>query len=119
MALLDATFADPQGDISTRIDEARKVFEQVAESDGRTDRSGLLAQLELEKRATAHGVSSNRLLDLLKEYFTTFGDKLVCFEDLQPHVQLEDGPFAEWTQFLESQSSSFVRNITDLEVSVR
>lgn len=87
------------------------MLKQVAEGDGRTDRSGRLGLLELEKRAAAHGASSNDSLDLLKGYFTTFGDKLVCFEDLQPYVQLEDGPSAEWTQFLESQSSSFVRNL--------
>ena len=99
-------------DLSTRIEEARSVFSQVAEGDGRTDRSGRLALLELAKRAAAHGAPSHDLVDLLKGYFTTFGDKLVCFEDLQPYVQLEDGPLAEWTQFLESQFSSFVRDLT-------
>ncbi|KAI0726631.1 actin cytoskeleton organization protein [Fomitopsis betulina] len=113
LALLDATFADPQEEVPTRIEEARKVFEQVAEGDGRTDRSGRLALLELDKRAAAHGASSDGLLGLLKEYFITFGDKLVCFEDLQPYVQLEDAPLAEWTQFLESQSSSFT-SVPDL-----
>lgn len=95
------------------------MFEQVAEGDGRTDRSGRLALLELDKRAVAHGAPSTGSLDLLREYFTTFGDKLVCFEDLQPYVQLEDALLAEWTRFLESQSSSFVRDLTPMLTMVQ
>jgi N-terminal acetyltransferase B complex non-catalytic subunit len=36
---------------------AREFFEEIASRDGKKDRSGLLAQLELEKRARAHAIS--------------------------------------------------------------
>lgn len=100
---------ESQKDVSTRIEETRKLFEQIADEDGRLDRSGRLALLELEKRAVAHGVSTSpaHMSHLLQLYFTTFGDKLVCFEDLQSYVHLEGDALAQWTSFLDSQSSSF------------
>jgi N-terminal acetyltransferase B complex non-catalytic subunit len=39
------------------MESAQALFKEVAERDGSTDRSGLLAQLELEKRSRAHGIS--------------------------------------------------------------
>ncbi|KAH9935019.1 N-acetyltransferase B complex non catalytic subunit-domain-containing protein [Fomitopsis serialis] len=109
LAVLDATFVESQEDVSARIEETRKLFEQIADEDGRLDRSGRLALLELEKRAIAHGISTSpaHMSQLLQQYFTTFGDKLVCFEDLQSYVRLEGDALAEWTSFLDSQSSSF------------
>jgi hypothetical protein len=39
------------------VEEARKFFSEIAELDGRKDRSGPLALLELEKRAKEHSIS--------------------------------------------------------------
>ncbi|KAI0035924.1 N-acetyltransferase B complex non catalytic subunit-domain-containing protein [Vararia minispora EC-137] len=85
------------------VGQAREFFVKVAEKDGKKDRSGLLAQLELEKRARAHGIidDSSRLLALLKCYLETFGDKAVCYEDLLPYVALDSEDLAQWTRHLQ------------------
>lgn len=38
---------------------------KIAEKDGSKDRSGLLAQLELEKRSRAHGVTDGLFMGFL------------------------------------------------------
>jgi N-terminal acetyltransferase B complex non-catalytic subunit len=48
------------------VAQARDFFLQVAIKDGKKDRSALLAQLELEKRARAHGISDGMLRVPLK-----------------------------------------------------
>jgi N-terminal acetyltransferase B complex non-catalytic subunit len=71
VSVLDAVFAPPVSreaatqivdeqklECSRRMEEAQKLFQQVAESDDGKDRSGLLALLELEKRARTNGFSS-------------------------------------------------------------
>ena len=50
LAILDATFS-MEGNATQYVEEARTFFAEVAERDGRKDRSGPLALLELEKRA--------------------------------------------------------------------
>ncbi|PCH37977.1 hypothetical protein WOLCODRAFT_135971 [Wolfiporia cocos MD-104 SS10] len=120
LSVLDATFADLSATSDTDVEAAkaasaeniaktRECFAQVAEGDGRKDRSGLLALLELEKRARSHGLSTepSELRNLLERYFAQFGDKFVCFEDLRPYVQLEGDELAAWSSLLETQSSSF------------
>ena len=72
LAVLDATFdclvisptdvapttlEDAKKECATRVQETRVLFTWVVEEDGCKDRSGLLALLELEKRARDHGVS--------------------------------------------------------------
>lgn len=139
LAVVDAAFADvtpqtPETDkvaIKEGISKAADLFSQVAEEDMRTDRSGLLALLELERRSREHGISSGlparvfnchqvaddgvyliaptALNDLLEKYFTRFGDKACCFEDLRPYIAIDSDDLTRWTSFLESQSSSFVR----------
>jgi hypothetical protein len=42
------------------VDGARTLFVEVAERDGTTDRSGLLAQLELERRYQTHGFAAGQ-----------------------------------------------------------
>lgn len=46
--------------IKEAINQAAALFANIADEDMRKDRSGLLALLELEKRARAHGVTSGR-----------------------------------------------------------
>lgn len=74
LAVLDAAFADVAGQEADEaqkaacveaVAKARELFSQVAEEDGGKDRAGLLALLELEKRARAHGVSSSGSRHLL------------------------------------------------------
>ncbi|CAK5277392.1 unnamed protein product [Mycena citricolor] len=75
LSVLDATFAelssttdDARERCSAEVSSARELFSAIAEKDGRKDRSGLLALLELEKRARAHGLSDDpeRLIELMK-----------------------------------------------------
>jgi len=72
LAVLDATFdflvisptdvaptilEGAKKECATKVQETRALFTRVVEEDGCKDRSGLLALLELEKRARDHGVS--------------------------------------------------------------
>lgn len=67
LAVLDATFADLTGGetkpseealdaVRANVQETKNALLGVVEKDGLKDRSGLLALLELEKRARAHGL---------------------------------------------------------------
>jgi hypothetical protein len=56
LAILDATFS-AEGDTTELVESTRKLFVEIAERDGRKDRSGPLALLELEKRANDHSIS--------------------------------------------------------------
>jgi hypothetical protein len=56
LAVLDATFSMEESAVE-RVEEARKFFSEIAELDGRKDRSGPLALLELEKRARERSIS--------------------------------------------------------------
>lgn len=49
------------------------------------------------------------LIDLLEKYFSRFGDKACCFEDLRPYITIDPVDLTRWTSFLESQYSSFAR----------
>lgn len=126
LAVLDATFTSKvESEISTAVDHARNLFNKVAEEDGIEDRTGLLALLELEKRAQAHGVSTGTykchsqrfglltiipgsLLSLLKRYFQEVGGKACCYEDLKPYLELGRNDLTEWIIFLKSQTQAFV-----------
>ncbi|PFH54291.1 hypothetical protein AMATHDRAFT_38233 [Amanita thiersii Skay4041] len=119
LAVIDATFSyfasdsDPNDDEKIRCSEhvkrTEQLFSQVAEEDGTRDRSGLLALLELEKRARNCGVSTDpgRLLTLMQQYFEKIGDKACCFEDLQPYLVIEAEDLSQWNAFLESVPSEF------------
>ncbi|KAF7440734.1 hypothetical protein PC9H_001082 [Pleurotus ostreatus] len=118
LSFLDAVFIlDTEPDQSSeafktacldRMEHARQVLEKVSEKDGKKDRSGPLALLELEKRARSCDIKQDdeRLLTLLKSYFEQFGDKACCYEDLQPYVVLDGDDLSSWTSFLESVPSS-------------
>lgn len=124
LAVLDATFdclvisptdvapttlEDAKKECATRVQETRVLFTRVAEEDGSKDRSGLLALLELEKRARDHGVSEEptRLVDLMERYFNEIGDKVCCFEDLKPYTLLGSDEHCRWIAFLERVPSMF------------
>ncbi|KAF9792094.1 actin cytoskeleton organization protein [Thelephora terrestris] len=101
LAVLDATFSMEESAVE-RVEEARKFFSEIAELDGRKDRSGPLALLELEKRARERSISEDPkvLESYLKSYFDQFGDKACCFEDLKPYIALSGESLAEWTSHL-------------------
>lgn len=78
MSVLDATFApittasegtpseEARSSVKAKIDSARDLFTQVAELDTVKDRSGLLALVELERRAREHKFSEGILDSNLK-----------------------------------------------------
>ncbi|KAI0322196.1 N-acetyltransferase B complex non catalytic subunit-domain-containing protein [Amylostereum chailletii] len=116
VSVLDATFSpltssageigetSPNERCAELRGQARELFSKVADEDGRNDRSGLLAQLELEQRARTHGLSTDPslLVDLLQRYVSVFGDKGVCYEDLIPYIALDGEDLSRWTLFLTS-----------------
>ncbi|KAK7020551.1 N-alpha-acetyltransferase 25, NatB auxiliary subunit [Favolaschia claudopus] len=123
LSVLDATFSSlttssgtddesAKAKCSSHLAKTQELFAKIAAQDRRKDRSGLLALLELEKRARTHGVSNDagRLVDLMKRYFDEVGDKACCYEDLKPYLALEGDDATRWTHFLESLSPSFTSN---------
>ncbi|KAJ7449885.1 actin cytoskeleton organization protein [Mycena latifolia] len=125
LSVLDATFSPmasaqpPDQSIkaasSLRLAKTQELFTRLAAQDGQKDRSALLALLELEKRARLHGISNdtNRMVDLMKQYFDEVGDKACCFEDLKPYLALEADDSQRWMSFLQSLTPSF-KNTNDL-----
>ncbi|KAJ6596969.1 actin cytoskeleton organization protein [Mycena vulgaris] len=126
LSVLDATFPstlskqDQDSDQLTKLDPLRlaktqELFTRLAAQDGHKDRSALLALLELEKRALLHGTSNdtNRMVDLMKQYFEEIGDKACCFEDLKPYLALDADGSKRWMSFLQSLTPSFA-NTNDL-----
>ncbi|KAF8636586.1 hypothetical protein AX17_003397 [Amanita inopinata Kibby_2008] len=112
LAVLDATFSyndDERARLLDHVKQTEILLKNVAEEDGTRDRSGLLALLELEKRARSYGVSNepSRLLTLMQEYFEKLGDKACCFEDLRPYLILEGDDMSKWILFLESVPVNF------------
>jgi N-terminal acetyltransferase B complex non-catalytic subunit len=128
--VLDATFSpvvtskdkttQPEGreKCATAVEDARALFIEVAERDGNADRSGLLAQLELEKRcrkynldtSTIHSgfplsflnafIAPSQMLKLMQDYLHRVGGKACCFEDLKPYLDLSGEELTSWISFL-------------------
>ncbi|KAJ7774915.1 actin cytoskeleton organization protein [Mycena metata] len=119
LSVLDATFsslvssAEPDEAAKTectlQVAKTQELLAKLAEQDGPRDRSGLLALLELEKRARFHGISNDtdRLVDLMKRYFQEIGDKACCYEDLKPYLALEGEDATKWMSYLQSLTPSF------------
>lgn len=133
LAVLDATLhpipspdsVDPES--KDKISRAREFFSKVEKEDGLKDRSAMLAILELEKRASTHGLvegwqrqfhlpqimikhllDSGRMLILMKQYFEKFGDKACCFEDLKPYLNPEQDNLSQFRSFLKTVPPLFV-----------
>ncbi|KAF9265486.1 actin cytoskeleton organization protein [Marasmius fiardii PR-910] len=123
LSVLDATFSQ----ISAISDEQSKTerlqhlhkteefFSNIAEADGKKERAGSLALLELEHRARTHNLSqdSSRLVTLLCEYFAMFGNKNCCYEDIRPYLTLSSDELSQWTQYLEAVPGAYT-TIADL-----
>ncbi|KAF8651484.1 hypothetical protein AX16_004782 [Volvariella volvacea WC 439] len=131
LAVLDAVFhplgdgeAPGEEDKANYLDAVKKandLFIRVSEHDGPKDRSGLLAQLNLEWRARQHSLSSDSalLVNLMKQYFEQVGDKACCFEDLKPFLPFLDGEEkSTWTTFLQSTTPSTNSSINDLRRTI-
>ncbi|KJA27088.1 hypothetical protein HYPSUDRAFT_35639 [Hypholoma sublateritium FD-334 SS-4] len=121
LAVLDAALppipspdsVDPES--KEKTSRAQEFFSKVEKEDGLKDRSATLAILELEKRASTHGLveDSGRILTLMKQYFEKFGDKACCFEDLKPYLNPEQDNLSQFRNFLKTVPPSFV-NVSDL-----
>ncbi|KAK0210940.1 actin cytoskeleton organization protein [Desarmillaria ectypa] len=121
LAIIDATFSTVDSDKDATVVECSRVkdiFTDIMEQDGKRDRSGLLALLELEKRCKQFGLStdSTRMVDLIQQYFEKIGDKACCFEDLLPYVQLDRDDLSRWTSYLKSVPSTLT-TINELQRS--
>ncbi|KAG1753404.1 N-acetyltransferase B complex non catalytic subunit-domain-containing protein [Suillus lakei] len=118
VSIVDAAFALVRGsdvseegksECSENIAKTREFLTEIAEVDGSNNRSASLALLELEKNAFSYGISSDEsaLVGSMENYFSQFGDKTCCFEDLRPCVDLGADAKSRWMSFLASQESSF------------
>ncbi|KAL0581537.1 mitochondrial distribution and morphology [Marasmius crinis-equi] len=117
LSVLDATFSyvtkdateESKTQCSEHIRKTEEFFTSIAESDGRKERAGPLALLELEHRARIHNVSQDpaRLVDLLTKYFDAFGDKNCCYEDIKPYSTLLNDELTRWNQHLESVPTTY------------
>lgn len=118
VSVIDAAFASVQGpdvseegksECSENVARTRGFLNEIAELDGSNNRSASLALLELEKNAFSHRISSDEsaLVDSMENYFSQFGDKACCFEDLRPCVNLGADANSRWINFLASQEPSF------------
>ncbi|KAH7922099.1 hypothetical protein BV22DRAFT_1037860 [Leucogyrophana mollusca] len=107
---------EAKAECSENLTKTRAFLNNIAETYGVKDRSGLLALLELEKRAYAHKLSPDQteIYNLMVKYFGQFGDKACCYEDFRPYSDLEGDILAQWTSFLDSQTPSFA-SIGDLQ----
>jgi hypothetical protein len=56
-----ATGSTPSQEVVAEVAAVTELFEEVATADGRRDRSGLLALIELEQRTQIHGLSKGLL----------------------------------------------------------
>ncbi|TFK76275.1 actin cytoskeleton organization protein [Pluteus cervinus] len=119
LAVLDATFEGPEKPTAESIEHAVHLFTSVAEIDGTKDRTGLLALLEVEKRARQSNLSTDpgRLPSLLRDYFGRIGGKACCFEDLKPYLAFEGNEKSEWASFLQGVATT-ADTISNLQRSI-
>ncbi|KAH7889369.1 N-acetyltransferase B complex non catalytic subunit-domain-containing protein [Phlebopus sp. FC_14] len=119
ISVLDATFTavsskeegiseEGRNECMENIKKSRAFFTEIAQKDGKKNRAAPLALLELEHRAYKHNLSDeNSLLSMMEHYFTQFGDKACCYEDLLSYLDLEGASLEQWTTFLTNHNPSF------------
>ncbi|KAH0827176.1 N-acetyltransferase B complex non catalytic subunit-domain-containing protein [Lanmaoa asiatica] len=97
------------------VSKARAFLAEVAKKDGVKNRAAPLALLELEHRAHKSGLSDdNVVVGLMENYFTEFGDKACCFEDLICFLDSETTSPDRWKAFLAHHQPSFA-SVCDLQ----
>ncbi|KAG9318673.1 N-acetyltransferase B complex non catalytic subunit-domain-containing protein [Chiua virens] len=97
------------------ISKTRAFLAEFAEKDGAKNRAAPLALLELEHRAYKLGLSDDSVVvGLMETYFTGFGDKACCFEDLASFLDLEIMSLDHWKTFLANHQPSFA-SVGDLQ----
>ncbi|KAF8447742.1 actin cytoskeleton organization protein [Boletus edulis BED1] len=127
LSVLDSIFAPvssrPEGGITEEskneclenISKARTFLAGVVEKDGTKNRAAPLALLELEHRAYKFGLSDDSVfVSVMEDYFTQFGDKACCFEDLTSFLDLETASLDRWKAFLTQHQPSFA-SVGDLQ----
>ncbi|KAG6336410.1 hypothetical protein ID866_2683 [Astraeus odoratus] len=119
LSVLDAAFvpvALSQGDPSegsTRqcrenIEKARTFLADIANKDGAKNRAAPLALVDLEHRAYKHGLNDViAVIGSMEHYFTQFGDKACCFEDLRGYLEPEIASSERWRAVLSANQPSF------------
>ncbi|KAN0077095.1 N-acetyltransferase B complex (NatB) non catalytic subunit domain containing protein [Tylopilus felleus] len=127
LSVLDSTFApvssqreggiteESKNECLENVSKARAFLAEIAEKDGAKNRTAPLALLELEHRAHKFGLSDDSVVvDLMENYFTQFGDKACCFEDLINFLDLETTLLDQWKAFLARHQPSFA-SVDDLQ----
>ncbi|KAF8559771.1 actin cytoskeleton organization protein [Imleria badia] len=127
LSVLDSTFApissQREGEITEEskneclenVSKTRAFLAEVAEKDGTKNRGAPLALLELEHRAHKFAFSDDTVVvGLMENYFTQFGDKACCFEDLISFLDLETTSLGRWKAFLAHHQPSFA-SVGDLQ----
>ncbi|KAL4067946.1 N-acetyltransferase B complex non catalytic subunit-domain-containing protein [Scleroderma yunnanense] len=90
------------------MDKARTFLADIAQKDGTKNRAAALALTELECRAYKHGLSDlSTVISSLEDYFSQFGDKACCFEDLKGYLDSEIASSERWQSTLLSHRPSF------------
>ncbi|KAI8138978.1 N-acetyltransferase B complex non catalytic subunit-domain-containing protein [Fennellomyces sp. T-0311] len=102
---IDALIA--QGDADNRIAQARDLVAQLSKQALEAPvlkRGPFLAELELDYRLgkAQKGVDEKTILDHVLSYFSRFGSKSCCFEDLQTYVSFLKQDSAKAKSFIES-----------------
>lgn len=108
------------------MDKARTFLAEIAQKDGSKNRAAPLALTELEHRAYKHGLSGtyctgyiycsypvfgldlDTVISSIEDYFTQFGDKACCFEDLKAYLDTDIASSQRWRNTLASHRPSFV-----------
>jgi N-terminal acetyltransferase B complex non-catalytic subunit len=118
-------------DVAGVLEDSRSLLDRLAEEDGTSERGPLLALLELERTvAESHpsartspflphsyltfliaSSTTHTYISLLQRYFTTFGDKASCYEDLKLASFFSDEKDGgetrkAWREFLDSRDLS-------------
>ncbi|KAG8217714.1 N-acetyltransferase B complex non catalytic subunit-domain-containing protein [Butyriboletus roseoflavus] len=127
LSVLDSTFApvssQREGEITEEsknqclenVSKARAFLAEVAEKDGTKNRAAPLALLELDHRASKSGLSDDSVVvGMMENYFTEFGDKPCCFEDLISFLDLETTSLDRWKAFFAHHQPSFA-SVADLQ----
>ncbi|KAF9206876.1 N-alpha-acetyltransferase 25, NatB auxiliary subunit [Haplosporangium sp. Z 27] len=102
---------------SENLAEARAFTLELAKNESKNPKRGpFLAQIELEKRVQEKiGDNKETVLDLLVAYFSKFGSKSCCFEDLSTYISgLDKGDALEFCKRLRETSGEKSENVKEI-----
>lgn len=119
LSIIDATFApitsaqdvateDHRQECRDNMSKAQTFLADIAQKDGVKNRAAPLALTELEHRAFTHGLSDlDTVISSIEDYFSQFGDKACCFEDLKGYLDPQIASSERWKNTLASHRPSF------------